>query len=81
MIETASAIRLQQIEAVAPTRARAECLMQARFDVATGAHVHGGRRSFSMNVRRTPASVSANVRQEVTLIARRAVYHCATLQI
>jgi hypothetical protein len=38
-------------------------------------------RSFSKSVRRTHAPVSANLRQKVPLIARRAVHHCASLQI
>jgi hypothetical protein len=38
-------------------------------------------RSVSAIVRRTPASVSANVRRNGCFIARRAVYHCAPLHL
>jgi hypothetical protein len=38
-------------------------------------------RSFSKSVRQTPSPVSANVRQKVPLIARRAIHHCAPLQL
>ena len=38
-------------------------------------------RLFSNSLRQTPASVSVNVRRQLPLIARRAVHHCAPLQI
>jgi len=38
-------------------------------------------RSVSHSVRRTTASVSANVRRKSVLIARRAVHHCASPQL
>ena len=48
------------------------------FDLAS---VSKSVRSVSKNVRQTPPPVSANLRRELPLIARRASYDCAPLQL